>query len=442
MPKTLQARTLASSRAATLNRLLLWAELFYLILCATGALAQSSRTSPDAISHSQHKEVTQYTLPPEKLARAHALYVIENWLFVVSSLYSLAVMLLFLQRRWAAKLRDFAERVSTRRSVQTSIVASFFIVTLSVLLLPPAIYAHHVARKYGLSVQGWASWFRDWAVQLALLVVLGTLVIWILYAIIRRSPRRWWLYFWLACVPIAAFVTFLAPVVIDPLFNKFQPLEQSHPELVTELEKVTQRAGLNIPRSRMYEMIASTKVTGSNAYVTGFGPSKRVVVWDTAIKNSSTPELMFTFAHELGHYVLHHVVKGFLFGAALFLLLFYIGYRLVNWATAKWGRHWGIRAVDDLASLPLMVLVLSVLTFFAAPALNAYSRHIEHQADAYALRVTQAIIPDASQVAARSFQNMGEEWLDYPFVGRLAEFWRWDHPTTAERVRFAAEYHP
>jgi Zn-dependent protease with chaperone function len=151
---------------------------------------------------------------------------------------------------------------------------------------------------------------------------------------------------------------------------------------------------------------------------------------------------MFTFGHELGHYVLGHVMKGFLFGAGIYFFLFYIGYRTVNWALRRWGERWGIRGMDDWASLPLLVLVMSVLSFLAVPALNAYSRHIEHQADVYGLQVTQGLVPDASQVAARSFQKMGEEWLDYPYVGKCAKFWRWDHPTTAERVRFALEYKP
>lgn len=417
--------------------------LLVLLVGAFGVVAISAihaQNSP--VPATSGEKITHYSLPPEKLAKAHALYMVENWLYFSSAAYTFLVFWLLLRWRVVVRFRDWAEKASTSRLIQALIVVPLFVITLSVLLLPPAVYGHHIGRQFGLSVQGWGSWFRDWGVRLLLLIVVGTMVGWLLYAVIRRSPRRWWLYFWLLMIPIAAFLTFIAPDVIDPLFNRFAPLEKSDPQLVQKLEEVARRGGLDIPPSRMYEMFASAKVTGSNAYVTGFGSSKRVVVWDTAIKNSTIPELMFTFGHELGHYVLNHVVQGFVFGAAVFLALFYIGYRVVQWAVAKSGSRWAIRSVGDWASLPLLVLVISVLSFLSEPLLNSYSRHIEHQADVYGLEVIHGLVPDASQVAARSFQKSGEEWLDYPYVSRFIEFWIWNHPTTAERVQFALEYDP
>src|SRR5258708_39650238 len=141
--------------------------------------------------------------------------------------------------------------------------------------------------------------------------------------LIRKSPRRWWLYSWLIVVPFFIFLIFLSPIVIDPLFNKFEPLDKSNPQLVDAIQKVTRRGGLDIPRDRMFLMKASEKVTTLNAYVTGFGLSKRVVVWDTTIQKASTPETLFVFGHEMGHYVLNHIVIGITASVAGLLLGFY-----------------------------------------------------------------------------------------------------------------------
>ena len=141
-------------------------------------------------------------------------------------------------------------------------------------------------------MQGWGSWFGDVAKGQAGLADHSYVRNLGHHNLIRKSPRRWWFYTWLVAVPFVIFLIFLAPLVIDPLFNKFEPLDKSNPQLVDAIEQVTKRGGLEIPRDRMFLMKASEKVTTLNAYVTGFGPSKRVVVWDTTIKNASTPETL------------------------------------------------------------------------------------------------------------------------------------------------------
>ena len=127
---------------------------------------------------------------------------------------------------------------------------------------------------------------------------------------LRRSPRRWWFYFWLATIPSVVFFIFIAPVWIEPLFNKFEPLTDHHADLVAQIERVVQRAGMQIPPQRMFEMKASEKTTELNAYVTGFGATKRVVVWDTTMEHMTTPQTLFVFGHEMGHYVLRPHSQG------------------------------------------------------------------------------------------------------------------------------------
>jgi Zn-dependent protease with chaperone function len=416
--------------------------LAWVLSSAVPPIAPAQVTPNSEAAQEASPTITHYQLPPDKLQKAYGLYVINGILFFVAAVYGLAVILLFLWRCWMVKFRDLAERASSNSFLQALIAVPLFAVAMSILTLPLGLYGHYVSRAYGISVQDWGSWFRDWAVQLLLVMVLSAILGWILYAVIRRSPRRWWLYFWLALLPIAAFLTFIAPVAIDPLFSHYEALQPKNPELVVQLERVVARSGIQIPASRMYEMKASDKLTGSNAYVTGFGATKRVVVWDTAIQKFTVPQIMFVFGHEIGHYVLGHVVKGFVFAMAVFLVLFYLSYRLAGWMYQRWGADWGIRRLDDWSSIPLLWLAISVTVFVSGPLLNAFSRHLEHQADQYGLEVVHGMYPESGQIAAQSFQILGEEWLEYPNVSPLAVFLAWDHPPIGSRIQFALTYEP
>jgi STE24 endopeptidase len=410
-------------------------------VCTVPDNAQSPNTSK-AAGQRPPTAITEYTLPPDQFKKAHALYDIQVWLYLASRLYFCALVLAFLRRGWVLRLRAWAERISESRMVQAAIVIPLFTSSLSILMLPPSLYGHHVSLQYGLSVQSWPSWLHDWALQLLLTIVIGTLIGWILFLLLHRYPQRSWFYFWLSTIPIGAFLTFISPAVIDPMFNKFHPLEAVHPQLVSALERVVQRARLHIPPRRMYEMEASEKLTGSNAYVTGFGATKRVVVWDTAIQKMSSDEIQFLFGHELGHYVLGHIVKGFVFAMLFCLIVFYLTFRLADWILRTWGARMGVRGLDDLASLPLLTLIVAVLIFLSTPGLNAFSRYLEHQADVYGLEVVHGLIPNSRGVAAASFQHLGEEWLDYPDASRAAVVWLWDHPSISDRIHFALTYDP
>jgi len=315
-------------------------------------------------------------------------------------------------------------------------------VTLGILHLPLGAYGHWLAVEYDQSVQGWPSWLWDAIKGQLVSIVIYSVSIWILYGIIRRSPRRWWFYFWLATIPLGVFMVVVSPVVIEPLFNKFEPLAAKQPALAAEMEKVMARGGLQIPPERMFEMKASEKMKSLDAYVTGFGPTKRVVVYDTAIAKMTTPEILFVFGHEMGHYVLHHILKGMVFGSALLLAGLYLAFFWINWAVARWGPRWGIRAVDDWASLPALMLFATVFGFLMTPVGNAFSRHIEHQADVYGLEVTHSIVPNSAEVAAQGFQVLGEVDLADPNPSPFIRFWLYSHPPLNERILFARSYDP
>ena len=404
------------------------------LLLAAGAAARADQAEP--------ARITEYRLPPEKQAQAEGLYRTRNELTLASLVLGIAVPIALLQLRVAPRYRDVAERTSRRRVVQAPVFVPLTLLTLALVSLPVDVYGQHVSRAYGLSVQGWGSWLGDWAMGQLLTLAIAVPMLLGLYAIVRRSPDRWWLYFWLLTVPVAVLLVFVGPVLLDPLFDTFEPLEQTQPQLVEPIESVAVRGGLEIPRERLFEMKASEKVTTYNAYVTGLGATKRVVVWDNTARDLTIPQTQFIFGHELGHYVLGHVYQEIAFVLAILLACFWLGRKLVSWLLARWGEGWGVRGVGDWASLPVLILALSVMLFVATPVQSAFSRYCEHQADVYGLEVTHGLLPDSAQVAAATFQKLGEKSLAYPTPNPLLVFWSYGHPPIADRMEFALGYHP
>ena len=388
------------------------------------------------------KKVTAYTLPPDLYRKARHLAQISFWGQIVLFIYSVVVLVLILRRRLAPKYRSWAEKASSKRFLQAAIFSPLSLLTIAVLESPGDIGEHWVSRKFGLSIQGWRSWAWDWTKGQMISVVIGIIVIWILYAIIRRSPRHWWFYFWLATLPLTTLGIFLEPLVIDPLFHKFAPLAEKDPPLTASLEQMVQSAGEDIPPQRMFWMGASEKSTELNAYVTGISSSKRIVVWDTTISKLTTPQIVFVAGHETGHYVLHHIPKELALTAAVFLALFYLGYRSIAWVLAKWGDRWAVQGINDWASLPALFLVLGIFSFLANPLTSGISRHFEHQADQYGLEVTHGLVPDSSENAAQAFQVLGEASLADPAPNRVDVFLFYDHPSIPDRVRYSLTYDP
>jgi Zn-dependent protease with chaperone function len=387
-------------------------------------------------------QTTQYTLPPDKLAKSKALYDLRGKLRIIDTAYSLLVLLALLALGIAAKYRDWAERISRYRFVQALIFVPLLMLTITVLGLPLDAYQQSISRQYGLSVQGWGSWFGDVLKGEAVSLIVLIVAIWLLMTLVRWSPRYWWFFAWLIAVPMVIFLIFLAPIVIDPLFNKFEALDKSNPQLVDAIERVTKRGGLEIPRDRMFLMKASEKVTTLNAYVTGFGPSKRVVVWDTTIKNASTPETLFVFGHEMGHYVLNHIVIGIAATAVGLFIGFYLLYVIANWAFPRFQQRWHMRELSDWAAVPMLFLIFSILNLVSQPVGSTFSRQLEHNADVYGLEVTHGINPDSQEAAAHAFQVLGELSLSYPYPSDFYVFWYADHPPIRDRVPFAHNYDP
>ena len=417
-------------------------------LCLAAAFAapwaQLTQTSP-AEAEAQRVaavDTSAYLLSGDTLARAQALSRIERRMEIAGTVLTPAVLLLLLLTGAAARMREAVTSRTQSLWLEGYGFTLLALITLHVLELPLAAWGHHTALRYGLSVQRWPSWLADQGKAVALEWAIGGLVVFLLMWVLRRARQQWWLSFWGIAATIFVAGVFVSPYIIDPIFNRFTPMQQSDPPLVAQLEKVVARSGMEIPPDRMFVMQASAKSTELNAYVTGFGASKRVVVWDTTIAQSSPDEIAFIFAHELGHYALGHVALGTALTCLGLLPLFWLGDRCARALIARFGVAWRAESLADWVGVVVLALALSVLSAVSQPFANAYSRAMEHDADVYGQEAVHGIVVGPQAVGRRSFQVLGEDSLDDPAPHPAFEWWFGTHPTTRFRAAFARSYDP
>jgi Zn-dependent protease with chaperone function len=283
---------------------------------------------------------------------------------------------------------------------------------------------------------------------LGLSLLLGAPLMLFFHWIVRIAPRRFWLWAWIASMPLMVLGTVATPF-LEPVFNEFEPLGRNHADLVTQLEKVVARTGTEIPVNRMFLMKASLKSNGLNAYVSGMGATKRIVVWDTTAGRIPDDEILFIFGHESGHYVLHHIGKE-LAGSAIFLFfLFWCCARVAAWLAARFAGRWGLDSLvgneNPLAAragFVVLLLTISVASFLTDPFSNAFSRYFEHEADVYGQEAIHGIVADPRQTAVSAFNHLGEAWLEDPNPSPILEFWLYSHPSVQHRAEFALRYDP
>lgn len=424
---------------------------FVVLLSSFGTARAFQRTQQSsATTISQSNQQTQptsntalaYTLPPALLAKAKTLTRLRAILAFGGTAWTIFVLLLVLALRWPVYLRDWVERITTRRWLQGLIFLPIAILFLVLIPLPFAVYGEHVERVYGISIQPWAGWAGDFGKSAALSIVVFTPLLLLLFWIIRRAPRQWWFWFWLCAVFAVVCAVFIAPIWVDPMFNHFSPLEKSDPALVVRLEKLAHHAGLDIPPSRMFLMQASAKTTGYNAYVTGIGASKRIVVWDNTARKLPPDEVLFIVGHEMGHYVLDHIYKGLVFAALSMLGLLWLAYLAAGWLVRRCRGRWRVRALDDWAALAVLALVATVISFLYMPAANAFSRWEEHQADVFGQEAIHGLVANPQQTAVDAFNALGRTYLEAPNPSGFVEVWLYTHPSISHRADFAAHYDP
>nr|WP_290443528.1 M48 family metallopeptidase [Sporolactobacillus kofuensis] len=324
-------------------------------------------------------------------------------------------------------LKRWSERISPFFIIQMLISYVAIALILALIFLPVDFASYQLSVHYGISVQPISEWLKDQALSTAISTLIGFIALTTVFALIRRYPKNWWFPAWLLSIPFVLFMMYLQPVVIDPLYNHFQSLQDG--ELKQEILQLASHAG--IPAHNVYEVDMSKETNAMNAYVNGIGSHLRIVLWDTTVKRLSHEQVLFVMAHEMGHYVMHHILWGT--AAALLGLLFtlWIAAKVHLWLTIKWGTRMNLTHPGDLSALPMLLLVLSLLSFLGEPVQNTVSRHFEHQADQYAIQMTQN-----KQAAISSFQKLSASSLGEMNPPALVKWIQYDHPTMLDRINY------
>ena len=371
---------------------------------------------------------------PEPSALAIQYHRSGNVLWAVETGLGMIIPALLLFSGVSARMRALSQRVGRRWLLTVLLYAVLFTVLMAALTFPLSYYAGYVRQhQYGLSNQSLGAWSGDWIKGVALSGLGLAAVLWIPYLLLRRSPRRWWLYAGFTSIPLTALLLVISPVWIDPLFNDYEPMEDR--VLESRILALSQRAGIG--GSRVYQVDKSSDTKLVNAYVTGVGATKRIVLWDTLLEKLGEEQILFVTAHETGHFVLRHTLAVIIAAGIVVTLSLYAVHRTAGGLIARFSSRFAFNDLSDIASLPLLLLLGNAALFLLAPLVLGFSRHQEHEADRFALEITQD-----NHAAASTFVVLQQENLAVPRPSRLYVLWRSSHPPLAERVAFANRYRP
>jgi STE24 endopeptidase len=370
------------------------------------------------------------TIPPEKKARSDAYFEGGCWLLLWNFLASSAVFLALLVTGASARMRNLAERMTRFKPAQTLLYWIQFLLFTSLLLFPLTVYeGYYREHQYGLATQTFGPWLGDQLKALAVGLVFGGLLVMVLFEVLRRRPRTWWI--WGAFTTIVALMFFMLiePVYVAPLFNQYTKLED--PAIRDPILSMARANG--IPAEAVYVMDASRQTTRVSANVSGFLGTERITLNDNLVKRCSLGEIESVMGHEMGHYVLNHIYKDIMFAGILVFVGFLFLRTASDWVLRRWGSRWGARGMEDVAALPLFALLVTFFFFVLTPVINTYSRVQEYEADIFGLN------------AARQPEGEAEVDLklgDYRKLdpGPIEEFIFFDHPSGRTRIYAAMRW--
>jgi STE24 endopeptidase len=367
------------------------------------------------------------TMPaPADSAESRRYNRIKRWIGIADFALGLGLLIVLLATGWTGTLRDFAYRGAS----QNYSLAVFLYVLMLILIgkaigLPLDFYGFRLEHRFHLSNQRLRSWLWDEFKGLLIGLVLATIVGELIYALLRQVPQHWWLIAWAVFLGLIVLLAQLAPVVLFPIFYKFEPLEDE--ELKRRLIVLGERAGTRV--RGVYRWHLSEKSKKANAALTGLGATRRIILADTLLDNYSNDEIEAVLAHELGHHVHRHILKSILVQAGITFAGFWLANEVLRYAVER--RHL-FETLSDFANLPLLVLVSTVLSFLLMPALNAYSRFNERQADRYCFQSVANVEPFISSMNKLAEQNLAEKT-----PSRWVEWFFHSHPAIAKRVAAA-----
>ncbi|WP_338472100.1 M48 family metallopeptidase [Niallia sp. XMNu-256] len=356
---------------------------------------------------------------------------IRNLLFFLATPFEWLFYLFILLFGLSRTIENWAKNSSTHKSIQTAIYLFWLSIISFVVTFPISYVSYKLSKSYHISIQTFSSWMKEELIDFWVNFGLTFVIVAILYWLMRKSEKRWWLYTWLLSVPFTLFLTFIQPVVIAPLYNDFYPLKDQ--ELETKILELASQA--DIPADHVYEVNMADKTNALNAYVTGIGSNARIVLWDTTLNQLSHEQILFIMAHEMAHYVEKHIYIGIGISLILSIVGLYLIYRMMNWAVRRYGEALKISSVSDLRSLPLFLMIMSMLFFVASPIENTISRYQEIRADRYAIELTKD-----TEAGITTFQELARAGLSQVNPPFLVKVFRYGHPTMLERISTLEEY--
>jgi STE24 endopeptidase len=355
---------------------------------------------------------------------------IRRWLGIADFAVGLVFLILLLVTGWSDSLRDVAYRLGFQ-----NYSLSLFVYLLLLLVIAKALrvgldyYGFLLERRFKLSTQRFRSWVWDEVKGFLVGLVLGTVVVEVLYLTIRQWPQHWWMLAWALFMGLFIVLAQLAPVVLFPIFYKFEALDNE--DLRRRLVVLSERAGTRV--RGVYRWKLSEKSKKANAALTGLGATRRIILADTLLDNYTPEEIEAVLAHELGHHVHRHILKSIFVQAAITLFGFWAADWVLRYAVDH--RTFRFDELSDFANLPLLALVSVLLSLLLMPALNAYSRFNERQADRYAFESISSVEPFITSMNKLAEQNLAErtpsKWVEWFFHS---------HPAISGRLAAAREW--
>jgi STE24 endopeptidase len=370
------------------------------------------------------------TLSPQAEARSDAYFEGGYWLALGDFIIALLVAWLLLGTRLSVRMRDWTQRRTQRRWLQSGLYAVQYILFTTVVTLPWAAYEGYFREhQYGMSTQNMGGWLGDQFKGLLIAVLFGTVAFIAIYAVIRRAGKAWWIWGAMIVVALLVFQAAIAPGYLEPVFNKFYPLAEGPLK-----QQILSLARANdIPATQVYEFDASRQTTKMSAHVSGLFGSAQISLNDNLIRRGSPEEVKAVMAHEMGHYVMNHIYKTFVY----FGLVIVIGFAFVAWAMRALqsvaSRRWGLGDIGDEAALPLVVALFTLYGFVLTPVQNSITRSMEVEADAFGLNAARE--PDGFAQAAL---HLSEYRKMRP--GPIEEFVFFDHPSGWNRIHRAMQW--
>ena len=397
---------------------------------ASSVLPRANQAVATAFDVSAAVDAYLSKMPPAQRARSDSYFEGGYWLLLWDFLSTVVVMWLLLRFRWSSRMRNLAERLTRFRLLQTALYWIQFLVLVSLITFPLTVYEGYFREhKYGLLNQTFGPWLRDQIVALMVSLVLGAVLMVPLFGLVRRLGENWWVWGATLAIVFAAFVSLIAPVYLNPLFNKYTTLQD--PRIKDPILSLARANG--IPATDVYEFDASRQSNRVSANVSGFAGTLRISLNDNLLNRCTLPEIETTMGHEMGHYVLNHAYKGLVMIGVLIV----IGFAFLNWGVnsslARWGEQWDIRGITDIAVLPLAVILFSLYFFLMTPVTNTITRTMEYEADMYGLNTAQQ--PDGE---ANVDMLLGEYRKLDP--GPIEEFIFFDHPSGRTRITAAMRW--